>query len=154
MAPELFRYAARKIGPHEADDRVSDAFLVIWRRWDAAPSDHGERRAWVYGILKQTLRDHASTTVHRESRLARVAAWRRPVAEPLDRAVVDDAWINELLDALPVAQADAVRLAVLGGLTAREVAAQLGTTITSITTRIARARVALRAMIVSREEEE
>ena len=52
---DVLRFAQRRIHPSYAEDVVSEAFLVAWRRLDDAPSRHGDLRAWLFGITRNCL---------------------------------------------------------------------------------------------------
>lgn len=34
---------------------MADAYLVAWRRLDHMPQEHGESRAWLFGIARKCL---------------------------------------------------------------------------------------------------
>jgi len=42
-APAIYRYIARRLGPHSAEDLVAETFLVAFRRRTAAPSTSPRR---------------------------------------------------------------------------------------------------------------
>ena len=45
---ELHRFAARRVGPDDAQDVVADVFVVAWRRRDDVPD--GAARAWLFAV--------------------------------------------------------------------------------------------------------
>lgn len=153
MALELHHYAAQRVGTHQAEDLVSDTFLTTWRRWSDLPNIHDHRRAWVYGVLKRNILEHHSLEARRADRSEAAARHLAPPeAEPVDQHVTSQDWVRATLAELPENQSEALRLAILDGFTAREIANQLGTT-TAITTRISRGRAALRERLSAREDE-
>ncbi|MGW0517170.1 RNA polymerase sigma factor [Crossiella sp. NPDC003009] len=74
-----------------ADDLVSEAFLIGWKRRDTFDPERASLKAWVFGIAMNLLRQHARS----EGR--RLRAWsgehgRRTVADHVDErtaSVVD-----------------------------------------------------------------
>ena len=52
---DLVRSLQRRAHPHEADDVVADAFLVVWRRLEESPRCHDDARAWVFGTTRNIL---------------------------------------------------------------------------------------------------
>jgi RNA polymerase sigma factor (sigma-70 family) len=52
-APRLFAYARRQAGPDDAEDLVSEAFVVALRRLDDLPRDPGEALAWLVGTVRK-----------------------------------------------------------------------------------------------------
>ena len=53
--PDATRFALRRADAAIAEEAVGDAMLVAWRRFDEAPHDPGDRRAWLFGIVRNTL---------------------------------------------------------------------------------------------------
>jgi RNA polymerase sigma-70 factor (ECF subfamily) len=51
----LFAYAARRVGPDQADDVVADVFLVAWRHRRARPR---RELPWLYGVAHNMLSEH------------------------------------------------------------------------------------------------
>jgi DNA-directed RNA polymerase specialized sigma24 family protein len=66
-ARAIFRYAARRIGPHAADDMMSETFLVAFERRAGFDPAVGAALPWLYGIATTLMRKHARLEV---------AAWR------------------------------------------------------------------------------
>ena len=115
--------------------------LVAWRRFDAAPVDRDERRAWLFGIVRKTLLNAARSEARQSALAVRLGdAFLAPdgddhaslVAQRLDLA---RAWRN-----LEPAEQEVIALAVFEGLTAPQAARVLEISGVSFRTRLARAR--------------
>ncbi|MFN7150114.1 MAG: RNA polymerase sigma factor [Microthrixaceae bacterium] len=52
-APRLFAYARRQVGPAEAEDLVSEAFIVAMNRLEDLPKEPGEAFAWLVGTVRK-----------------------------------------------------------------------------------------------------
>jgi len=152
MAGELHRYVAARVDPARAEDAVSEVLLVVWRRWDVLPTEHDARRAWTYEVAKRTTQDTATRQQRQRRLLLRVAASHGGLEpeQPGDLLAAQEA-VAHLLQHLPEGQAQALRLTAVDGLSAQEAAQVLGISATAITTRLCRAREALRTWISNSE---
>ncbi|MDR6907783.1 RNA polymerase sigma-70 factor (ECF subfamily) [Agromyces sp. 3263] len=66
IAPELLAYFGRRVSPSEdAADCLGETLLVLWRRRDAFPVAHSDRRAWTYGIAHHVLKGHRRSATRR-----------------------------------------------------------------------------------------
>ena len=70
----IHRYAARRIGPHQAWDVVGETFRVALERFDDYDASRGHERAWLYGIASNILRRHARTEARQLRARARALA--------------------------------------------------------------------------------
>lgn len=144
---DLVRFAQRRVPEAQAEDAVGEALLVAWRRLDDVPRQPADARAWMFGIVRNTLlnthrgarRQHAVAV-----RLAEVATDRSPDDADLVARQVDLARAWERLSAL---HQEALSLAVIDQLTARQAAAVLGITAVAFRLRLSRARHALRGQL-------
>jgi len=57
-APALYRYIARRLGPDAADDLVSEAFLIAFRRRGSFDGSQSDARPWLYGIVTNLIGRH------------------------------------------------------------------------------------------------
>ncbi|MCE0486051.1 RNA polymerase sigma factor [Ornithinimicrobium sediminis] len=141
---DVLRFVHRRCHPSHAEDVVADAFLVAWRRYAEVPADHGESRAWLFGIARGCLANARRGDQRREALRVRIADARPPgvtldaedVAHRVDLAA---AWRR----LRPVDQ-EALALTAWDGLTGPQAAAVLGVTPTAYRLRLSRARRALR----------
>ncbi|MEU8593250.1 RNA polymerase sigma factor [Streptomyces globisporus] len=70
-APDIHRYAARRLGEGAADDITAETFLIAFRtraRYDTA---HRLARPWLYGIAANLIGKHRRTEVRALKALAR-----------------------------------------------------------------------------------
>lgn len=147
-AERVHRYHLRRCGdPHAAQDLTAETFARAWivrtRFRDRAGGSAGP---WLFGIARNVLLSSV-----RARRLERSACERLGLRDRLDRgparAVPDESWLDgadELLDALPPGQADAVRLHVIDDLDYDAAAERLETTPQAVRARVSRGLRALR----------
>ncbi|MEV4491443.1 sigma-70 family RNA polymerase sigma factor [Micromonospora coxensis] len=148
-AGALHRYLSRRVGDL-ADDLLSEAFLVAFRRRCDYRPERTDVRPWLYGIAANLLRHHVRQEVARYRALTRVAA-RSEVASPDGRHDADAA--AQRVDAegmrvdLAAALADlepgdreVLLLAAWAELTYAEIAVALGIPVGTVRSRLHRAR--------------
>ena len=148
---ELRTFLVRRLDLDLIDDVLAETFLVLWRRWADLPQDLSGRRAWVYGILRNKMMQ-ATDTVNRQLRLThRVGSVldAEDVLDPDDLEAIHEA--RRLLALLPPGERDALSLMVVAGLSSAETAAVLGCSVSSVTTRVARARKRLRQILTEQD---
>ena len=148
---DAVRFASRRTPTADrAEDAVAEAMLVAWRRFADAPADVGERRAWLFGIVRNTLLNANRSEARRSALAVRVGdsggEMEAPdhadqVAQRLDLA---RAWRR-----LAVEQQEALSLAILENLSAAQAARVIGITVVAYRTRLSRARRALHAHMSS-----
>lgn len=145
LAPQVRRYAERQVGADLADEVVVDAFTAVWRRRADLPAADDERRAWVFGVARLTAR--AVARRHRDGLPAAPARLRERIeADHADEVVGRDR-VSRLLAALPPREREAMELTVWSGLTPAQAARVLGCSQTALTSRLARARRRLDAVL-------
>lgn len=54
--PAMQRYAARLIGPLDAEEVVQEALMRAWRRWSTYDSRRGEPVVWLLAIVRDRAR--------------------------------------------------------------------------------------------------
>lgn len=149
--PDLLRFVRRRVHPARAEDIVSDAMLVAWRRLDDVPLDPSAARAWLFGVAYKTLQN----TRRREEKQDAIAVRLAEVAHVAAAGVESPDAVANRLDVaaawplLSAAHQEAIALSVLDGLTAPEAARVLGITPVAFRLRLSRARKALRQHIIS-----
>ena len=151
MHTELRTFLVRRLDVDLVDDVIAETFLVVWRRWTDLPDTLSGRRAWVYGIVRNKILQ-ASDTLTRQRRLTHRASSvldAEAVFDPDDLEALHEA--RRLLDLLPPAERDALTLMVIAGLTSTETAVALGCSVSSVTTRVARARKRLRTILTEQD---
>jgi RNA polymerase sigma-70 factor (ECF subfamily) len=126
------------IGEAEVDDVVQEVFIVAGRKVEAFEG-RSSIRTWLFGIAMRVAHTHRRS---RDRRLRRVAAYAHTaptVGDPYARADAADL-LHRLLDELDDDRRTAFVLADLEGLTAAEIAAELGVNANTIASRIRSAR--------------
>lgn len=150
---DLHGYTVRRFGLEGADDIVAETLTTVYARWNDAPPTLDRQRAWAFGIAHHML---LAAYRRRPSALRSV-----PIGTPEreatastddDVAALDRA--RRLLDQLPIAERDAVYLTVIEGFSAAEAGRILNCSTTATTSRLARARVRLRAILESEKGKE
>ncbi len=143
----LVQQHLRGFGVPEAalEDALHDVFMIAFRRLAVFDTRRGSMRAWLVGIAWRVAAAHRRRREH--------------VALPCDEDVASDlpdpeayaarseaaVVLDRLLNSLPPEQAAAFVLAELEGLHCREIAEQWNIAPATAYTRVARARVKLRA---------
>jgi RNA polymerase sigma factor (sigma-70 family) len=153
-------FARRTRDAHAAHDLTAETFAQAWLvRERFRDEADGSAAPWLYGIARNVL-----LMSIRRGRLERSASERLGLLEragPGDGGsgpagpVPDERWAesaDELLDTLPPAQREAVRLRVVQELDYDQVATRLGTTAPAARVRVHRGLAALRARISTSQE--
>jgi RNA polymerase sigma-70 factor, ECF subfamily len=135
----VYAFARRRASAADADEIVSDTFLVAWRRLDAVPA---EPLPWLLNVARHSLANRARSEVRQAALQTRIAGLARTPAasDPHDDAAVLTARVARALDALSPAEYDALTLLAWEGLTPDEVATVLGCSRAAVYLRLARAR--------------
>lgn len=133
--------AARRVlrDPELAADLTQDVMIDIWRdagRFDPA---RGSASAWIVTITRRRAIDRVRSLQASRDREARAALLESPpydeVVEAVESAEARDR-VRHCLGSLTTLQREAVVAAYYGGLTYREVAAQLTASLAAVKTRI------------------
>ncbi|TYB42029.1 RNA polymerase sigma factor [Actinomadura chibensis] len=148
-APDVKRYATRRLGWDAAEDVVAETFLAAFRQRDRYDLARRDARPWLFGIATNLIGRHVRAEVRQLRAVERGGG--DPVAEPFtdrcDERVSAQAQGRRLagaLAALPEGHRDALLLVAWGGLTYPEAAAALGVRVGTVRSRISRARGRLR----------
>lgn len=142
--PDLLRFVQRRTGPERAEDVVAEAFLVVWRRFDDVPRDHGEARAWTFGIARNVLlNDQRGERRHRALGVRLANLTLEPPGDEID-GVVSRVDLAMAWRQLSETHQEALALAVFEELTAPHAATVLGISAVAFRLRLSRARRALR----------
>jgi RNA polymerase sigma factor (sigma-70 family) len=148
-APDIHRYAARRLGESVADDVVAETFLVAFRRRDRFDPSRGAARPWLYGIAGNLIAGHRRAEVMHYRLLARTAV--DPVVEghhdQADSRVAAAAVSRQLgaaLARLSKGDRDVLLLVAWESLTYDEVAQALRIPIGTVRSRLNRARKKVR----------
>ncbi|MGW0968013.1 RNA polymerase sigma factor [Streptomyces sp. NPDC002516] len=148
-APDIHRYAARRLGVDAADDVTADTFLTAFRvraRYDVS---RASARPWLYGIAAHLIGKQRRKEVRGLRALARTgqdpvaAGWVEDTAD----LVADRAPLADALAALSAADRHVLLLVAWADLTYQEVAEALGIPVGTVRSRLNRARRKVRAAL-------
>ena len=150
MLPRLRRFArviTRHV--HDADDLVQ---VAVEKALTHAAQWRPESRldSWIFGIMKNAWTDEIRAR-HRRSRVhaPEEAGFEVGDRSALDRDIVFS--VEAAMDRLPEEQRLAIALVLIEGLTYKEACETLGVPIGTLTSRLARGREALQAMLDATE---
>ena len=141
-ASAVFSYARRRASWADADEVVSETFLIAWRRLDQVPS---QERAWLIGVARKVLANRNRS----EARQQRVRH-RLVVARPADDRTEDvDARVHSALAQLSDTDRDALTMLAWDGLSPAEIGTALGCSRAAAYVRIHRARRRFAALLAA-----
>jgi RNA polymerase sigma-70 factor (ECF subfamily) len=123
----------------DAEDVVSETFLVAWRRFGEAPAD---LRPWLFGVARHVLRHQYRAGARRDALSARLAGALRGLGAGAD----DGGWLIDALRKLSENDRDVLTLTAWEGLSHAEAARVLGCTPAAVAVRLHRARRRLEAL--------
>ena len=148
-APDIHRYAVRRLGPDAAEDVVAETFLTAFRLRSRYQRDRPDARPWLYGIATNLVSRHRRAEVRQYRALARTGV--DPVTESFtDRADArltasgESRRLAAALAKLPAVHRDALLLVAWGDLSYEEAAVALGVPVGTVRSRLSRARARLR----------
>lgn len=139
--PAVQRYCARRLGPTDANDAVSEVFLVAWRRLEHVPGGE-DALPWLLGVARNMVRN-SLRSIRRSRRLSAKAAW---APEPVDTGpevyVVRHSeyeQVDAALNSLGERDREIIRLRAWEELSAPQIAAVLGISTAAAEKRMTRA---------------
>ncbi|KRC58901.1 MULTISPECIES: RNA polymerase sigma factor [unclassified Nocardioides] len=135
----LHRYAARQVGPADADDVLQEALVRAWRRRSTYDAGRGDALPWLLAIVRDRARRHR-TRQRPHLELA-------DASEPSVAPVVVDLDLERAVRALPERQREAVDLYYFVGLDVATVAAAMACAPGTVRATLHQARAALRTLI-------
>jgi RNA polymerase sigma-70 factor (ECF subfamily) len=140
------------IGSDAVDDVVQEVFIVAGRKLDAFEG-RSSVRTWLFGIAMRVAHTHRRSQQRRLRRAAAYAETTPTIGDPYARADAVDL-LHRLLDDLDDDRRAAFVLADLEGLTAAEIAEELGANPNTISSRIRAARQHLERAVAQHVERE
>jgi RNA polymerase sigma-70 factor (ECF subfamily) len=157
---QVHRYLARRAGPADADDLMSETFLTAFRQRDRFTSSRSPTGAlpWLLGIATNVLRMHRRSETRRWAALARAGAdpaVAAPTDQVVDRVDAEVAFrlVAGVLEELADGDRDALLLFAWAELTYEEIAAALGVPLGTVRSRLHRARLRLRTVLSITDDE-
>ena len=150
-APLLFALSLKILrDPHEAEDALQEAMVLLWERAPAYDPTLGKPLSWAVALTRNKAIDRLRS-VQRKHRLVVESVEAGEMDPPAEAAsppsaTQDDAFalMRRELARLPAEQRQAIELAFYSGLTHSEIAEQLGQPLGTIKARIRRGMITLR----------
>ena len=141
---EVRSYCLRRLPVADANDAVSEVFFVAWRRRDVAPADV---RPWLFAIARNVVRNTSRSFVRASRLIERVRV--EPVRPPLGPEVqvvrnAEDEALLVAVQSLPDKYAEVLRLWAWEWLTAPQIAAVVGCSVSAAEKRLTRALTRMR----------
>jgi len=143
-ATAVFAFARRRTSRAEAEEVVSETFLVAWRRLDDVPSPP---LPWLLGVARRVMANRRRSDARHAALRLRAAA---SVVEPPGSPEAPESEADEVLGALaelPPAEREAITLLAWEGLTPEEISVDLGCSRAAVYVRVHRARRRLAARL-------
>jgi RNA polymerase sigma-70 factor (ECF subfamily) len=136
-AAAVFGFARRRTSRAEAEDVVSETFLVAWRRIDEVP-EHA--LPWLLGTARRVLANRRRADSRQTALRGRMGCADRGESAPTEPPQPQVATVLAALALLPAAERDAITLLAWEGLTPDEAATVLGCSRATFYVRVHRAR--------------
>lgn len=130
----VFRYVARRILPDEAQEVVSETFIVAWRR---NSEFRGDPLPWLLGVARRVTANHLRGQARRGALSRRLSEQPR---EAVEVGPEQDSRLMLALQTLPERDREALMLIAWDGLEHRVAASVMGCSTTAFTVRMHRAR--------------
>ncbi|MFF0206127.1 RNA polymerase sigma factor [Streptomyces sp. NPDC005017] len=151
-APDIHRYAARRLGTGPAEDITAETFLIAFRGRARYDTTRGNARPWLYGIAGNLIGKHRRAEVRALRALARTG--HDPVAESWseradERLAAGSAQLPlaGALAALSAGDRHVLLLVAWADLSYQEVAEALGIPVGTVRSRLNRARRKVRSAL-------
>jgi RNA polymerase sigma factor (sigma-70 family) len=149
-APAIFRFLARRIGPDDAGDLLSDVFLAAFESRARYDRERPSALPWLYGIGSNLLGKHHRHRASELRALERMVVRSDPHdhADSVTRSVDAQAQLlamAELIESLPPGERDALLLYAWEDLSYAEIATAIGVPTGTVRSRLNRVRQRLRA---------
>lgn len=148
-AAELHRYVARRLDPATADDLVSEAFLIAFRKRAQFDTARVDARPWLYGIVTRLMNNHRRAEARKYRALSRGSDTQ--VQQSHDELVTarvdaeaDRRRLGQALKGLAARDRDALLLYAWQQLSYEDIAEALAIPVGTVRSRLNRARRKLR----------
>jgi RNA polymerase sigma-70 factor (ECF subfamily) len=141
-APRVLDYARHRGATlAEAEDVVSEVFIVLTRRLDHAPDDV---LPWLYGVARKVLANHSRSKRRRlalTQRIEQEVSWLHPDGQEASSAGTSDPLIGQALSMLSPKDREVLLLVAWDDLSYGEAARSLGCTSAAFAQMLRRARL-------------
>jgi RNA polymerase sigma-70 factor (ECF subfamily) len=143
-APRLLRVAYCIVGRRDlAEDVVQEAFLQIWREARSFDPNRGSARGWIYSLVrKRALKSRRAVLDESTVQDGALLAVLNGDTDPTSRLPAECA-LRRALESLDPKRRASLILAYVHGCTDREIARQLGVSLTTAKTWIRRSLIAV-----------
>lgn len=152
-APDIHRYAARRLGDTAADDITADTFLVAFRIRSRYDRTRSHARPWLYGIAGNLIGKQRRAEVRALRALARTGhdpvaeSWGESWVEDTDSRIAAQGPLAGALAGLSAPDRHVLLLVAWAELTYQEVAEALGIPVGTVRSRLNRARRKVRTAL-------
>ncbi len=141
----VYSLCRRALGDEAAKDATQEVFVSAWRKRDQFDPSKGALGAWLVGITKRRIIDHArSEGRHANRRAEALPDDRAPDDAPAPERAVDRMFAAHLLQHLPSRMREVIELVYVHDLTHREVAEQTGLPIGTVKSDVRRGILRIR----------
>ncbi|WAP50796.1 sigma-70 family RNA polymerase sigma factor [Arthrobacter sp. ATA002] len=148
MYPDLLRFVQRRTNTALAEDVVSEALLVVWRRFAEVPRNQDDARAWTFGITRNIMLNAHRGEQRRQALGIRLTdTGSEPHSSSHEDAVMSRVDLSRAWHLLSELHQEALGLAVFEDLSAAQAAVVLGISPVAFRLRLSRARRALRLLL-------
>lgn len=136
-ARSVYRCAATRLSPQDAEDVVCEVFVVAWRRITEVPP---YELAWLLRVTRNVMANHLRAGSRRAALVRRVTGVAAPSVPDHAGDVVGQDAAERLLALLPARDQEVLRLLVLEDLSVPELAEALGCRPNTASVRVRRAK--------------
>ncbi len=147
-------YCLRRLPVADANDAVSEVFLVAWRKIESVPMGE-ETLPWLYGVARNAVRNSGRSTRRHARLVAKLGAVRDvPAVEPEIQVVrrSESRRVLNALDGLRPNDREVLRLRAWEGLSASQIAGVLDLSLDAAEKRLARAMKRLETAVGNTSE--
>lgn len=145
-ATDLLAYLARRAGPDDAPDLLSETMITAWRRVRHLPAEPERARMWLFGIARKTLLNFARGERRRWALADRIRSHGHH--DSAATSADDGAEVRDAIARLDPALAELVRLVHWDGFTLTEAAGLLDIPASTARSRYQKAKADLRTALV------
>lgn len=144
--PAVLRFLQRRtVNAEDAADAYGETLITGWRARSRMPLEGDAGRMWLFVVARNTLLNTTRSRARRSAAITRLSE-RIAIQTSHDRAL-DAVEIRLAIDRLPEELAEITRLTYWDGFTSAEVAQILGSTASTVRSKLSQAREQLRLQL-------
>lgn len=148
-ARSVYRCAATRLRPQDAEDVVCEVFVVAWRRITEIPE---HELGWLLRVTRNVMANHLRAGSRRAALVRRVTGVHPPSVPDHAPDVVGRDAAERLLARLPARDQEVLRLLVLDDLSVPELAEALGCRPNTASARVHRAKQRLARLYAEQDQ--